>query len=68
MNVVCFVLLDQFRRHQAFAGAPYEIHFRVRGAERQTRFEDQQHAAIEEKERANQTQRHRNKGKSCAEE
>src|SRR5438874_2543091 len=67
MDVVRLVLLDQFRRHQTFAGAPDEIHFGVRGAERQTRFENQQHAAVKEKQRANQSQHHRDKGPSRAE-
>ena len=67
MDVVRLVLLDQFRRHQTFAGAPDEIHFGVRGAERQTRLENQQHAAIKKKERANQPQDDRDKGPSHAE-
>src|SRR5438552_1113560 len=54
------VLLSQFFWHQAFAGAPDEIHFRVRGAERQPRLKNQEHAAVKKKESTDESHRHRN--------
>ena len=63
MYVVRFVLLDQFARHKPLAGAPDEIHLGVRGAQRQSRLEDQKHAAVEKKEGADQTHRY---GDPCA--
>ena len=67
MNKVRLMLLSQFFRHQAFAGAPDEIHFRVRGAERQPRLKNQEHAAVEKKEGADQTHRHRDPGAASTE-
>ncbi len=52
------VLLGQFLGHEAFGRPPDEIHFGVRGAQRQARFENQKHAAIEKKARADQTRSH----------
>src|SRR5258708_17474931 len=54
------VLLGQFLRDEPFGRSPDEVHFGVRGAERQARLENQKHAAIEKKERADQTRRYWN--------
>src|SRR5437870_526806 len=67
MNVMGLVLLDQLARDEPLAGAPDEIHLSVCRAQRQSRLEDQEHAAIEKKEGADQTHRHRNPGAASAE-
>src|SRR5437870_5627966 len=67
MYVVRFVLLDQFARHKPLAGAPDEIHLGVRGAQRQSCLEDQEHAAIKKEEGADQTHDHWNPGAASAE-
>jgi hypothetical protein len=46
-----FVLFDQIRRRNPRALAPDEIHLRVNRAERQSRFKNQEHAAVKKKAR-----------------
>ena len=61
------VLLDQLARDEPLAGTPDEIHLSVCRAQRQSRLEDQEHAAIKKKERADQSHRHWNPGAASAE-
>src|SRR5438309_1062209 len=67
MNVMGPVLLDQLARDEPLAGTPDEIHLSVCRAQRQSRLEDQEHAAIKKKERADQSHRHWNPGAASAE-
>src|SRR5437667_3552647 len=67
MYVVCLVLLDQFARHKPLAGAPDEIHLGVCRVQRQSRLEDQEHAAIKKEEGTDQTHGHWNPCAASAE-
>src|SRR5216683_1038016 len=60
VHVMRLVLLRQFFRHESLAYTPDEIHLGVRGAERQPRFKNQKHAAIEKKTSSDQAQHDRN--------
>src|SRR4051812_18621379 len=58
MNVMCFVLLNQFFWYHALGDAPDEIHLGVRCPQPQPRLKNEQRPAVQKKEPADQSHRH----------
>ena len=50
MHVVSFVLFDQFFRYDPLGDAPNKIHLSMRRTQSQTRFKNQQYAAVEKEQ------------------